>query len=87
MRPFTRPRTIVVFRTEDRAVFVYGFPKNERGNIRRDELKAFKLLTAQILAYDAAQLQTAVEASVLTEICDEQNNEQNLPKRNDGGNP
>ena len=70
-------RTILVFRAEDRAVFVYGFPKNERGNIGRDELKAFKLLAAQILSYDAAQLQKAVEADVLTEICGERNDEQN----------
>jgi len=35
-------RAIIVFRQEDRAVFMYGFAKSERDNIREDEEKQFK---------------------------------------------
>jgi len=35
-------RVIVYFRNEFRTFFSYGFSKNDRGNISRKELKAFK---------------------------------------------
>jgi hypothetical protein len=35
-------RVIVYFRNEFRTFFVYGFPKSDRDNISRKELKAFK---------------------------------------------
>ena len=37
-------RTIVLFRSGERAIFVHGFAKNERDNIDEDELRAFKML-------------------------------------------
>jgi hypothetical protein len=39
-------RTIILFRAGERAFFVHGFAKNERNNIRDDELAAFKMLAA-----------------------------------------
>ena len=30
-------RSIILFRKDDKAFFVYGFPKSELGNIRADE--------------------------------------------------
>src|SRR5713101_7929729 len=45
-------RTIVVFRLRERAIFVYGFAKNERDNIEEDELLALKKLASELLAYD-----------------------------------
>ena len=35
-------RSIVLFRSGDRAFFVYGFSKSAQDNIRTDELKGFK---------------------------------------------
>jgi hypothetical protein len=37
-------RTIVVYRAADRAIFLYGFAKNERDNIDDDELATFREL-------------------------------------------
>ena len=37
-------RTIVLFRSGERAFFVHGFAKNETDNIGVDELRAFKML-------------------------------------------
>ena len=36
-------RTLLAFKIEDRAFFIYGFSKNERANINADELKALKI--------------------------------------------
>lgn len=72
-------RSIIVFRAGDRSFFVFGFAKNQRGNIRPDELKAFKELAADLLAYDGEQLKKAVEAGALIEVvCNQREaNEQN----------
>ena len=61
-------RSIVLFRTDDRAFFVYGFAKNERENIRDDELSAFRLLATELLAYTPEQLEMAQGAGALVEV-------------------
>ena len=35
-------RTIVVYKKEDRVIFLYGFGKNEKSNIDKSELQYFK---------------------------------------------
>jgi hypothetical protein len=51
---------------------VHGFAKNEQDNIRDDELAAFKLLAAELLAYDVAYDDGALAAAMgngtLTEV-------------------
>ena len=66
-------RTIVLFRAGTRAVFAYGFAKNERSNIRDDELADFRKLAAAILAYDDADLAIAIKTGALIEVSDAQN--------------
>jgi hypothetical protein len=61
-------RTLVAFRAAERAVFVYGFAKNERANINDLELKALKLLAKELLNYSAASLSKAMKAGELIEI-------------------
>jgi hypothetical protein len=61
-------RTIILFRLRERAFFVHGFAKNEQDNIRDDELAAFKLLAAEMMAYDDAVLGKAMENGTLTEV-------------------
>ena len=61
-------RTIILFKAGTLAVFVYGFAKNERSNIHAEELTAFRLLAAEVLAYDAAALAKAVSAGAFTEV-------------------
>ena len=61
-------RTIILFKVSTLAIFVYGFAKNERSNIHTNELIAFKLLAAEVLAYDAAALAKAVTAGAFTEV-------------------
>jgi hypothetical protein len=61
-------RTIILFRAGARAFFVHGFAKNEQDNIRDDERAAFKMVAAQLLAYDDAALAKAIAAGVLMEM-------------------
>lgn len=61
-------RTIILFRLGARAVFVHGFAKSDRDNIRDDELAAFKMLAVEMLAYDDAALMAAMTAGVLVEV-------------------
>jgi len=61
-------RAIILFRAGSRAFFVHGFAKNEQDNIRDDEVAAFKMLAARLLAFDNAALAQAVAAGVLMEV-------------------
>lgn len=61
-------RTIVAFKFEGRAFFLYGFAKNQRDNIDDKELKALKLLAAQLLGSDHKALEKAIKARELIEV-------------------
>ena len=61
-------RSIILLRIRHRAVFAYGFAKNERDNIDGDELTAFRDLAAAVLSYDDRQLRLALDSNVLTEV-------------------
>ena len=61
-------RSIVFFHAGEKAFFVYGFAKSERGNIRKNELKAFKALADEMLGYDRAALTKALKSHVVFEV-------------------
>ena len=64
-------RSIILYRTETLAFFVYGYAKNERDNITADDLKAFKKLAKTVLSFGTHQLEAAVTAGVFIEVaCD-----------------
>jgi hypothetical protein len=64
-------RTIVLFRSGERAFFVRGFAKNELDNIGEDELRAFKALAARMLAYDDAAIAVSLSSGTLTEVAND----------------
>lgn len=61
-------RTIIIFKTEDRAFFVYGFAKNQKANISDKELKALKKLASQLLSYSDQDLTKAIQNGVFQEV-------------------
>lgn len=63
-------RTIIVFRKDDRAIFLYGFGKSERGNIDKNELNYFKKLGRDLLALNSSQLLKAIKEKVLYDLED-----------------
>ena len=61
-------RAIVLFRRGEIAFFVYGFAKNDRENLRRDERKAFRLLAGEMLELDEAGLEAALANGTIIEV-------------------
>ncbi len=61
-------RTLVAFMHGERAFFMYGFAKSARANINQKELKALRLMAAQLLGYSNAGLSKALKAGELIEI-------------------
>lgn len=61
-------RTIIVFKKGDRAFFVYGYAKNELGNIDQGETDAFKRAAKELLALSDEQIQRLIENGALTEV-------------------
>jgi len=61
-------RSVILFRQAERAFFVYGFAKNDRANIKQNELKAFVKLADQMLGYDDTALAAAMKNGTITEI-------------------
>jgi hypothetical protein len=53
-------RSIILFRKNNRAVFVYGFKKKDADNIDRRELEAFRELAEVILGYTDAEIEQRV---------------------------
>ena len=63
-------RTIVATRKGDRWIFLFGFEKNERSNIRTTELIALQKLAKTLLDLHDWDLARAVAAGELKEIED-----------------
>jgi hypothetical protein len=61
-------RTLIAFRRGDRAIYLYGYPKNERANISDRELEALRLLAAQLLSYSDQDIEKAISADELIEV-------------------
>lgn len=61
-------RVIVAYRVKNRAVFLYGFAKNERANITPDELQVFRAIGANWLAADTKIIDQALEDGTLQEV-------------------
>ncbi len=60
-------RTLVASNKKDRWIFVYGFPKNERSNIDKDEEEALKKLAAHLLSLTTRAIAKARHAGELIE--------------------
>lgn len=61
-------RTLLALRKNDRAFFLTGFAKNERGNITSDEEVVFKKLSKIYLDASAAEITALCKAKKLLEV-------------------
>jgi hypothetical protein len=64
-------RTLVATNNLNRWFFLFGFEKNERDNISPKELTVLKAVAADLLRLGVAQIEVAVAAKTLQEICHE----------------
>jgi hypothetical protein len=61
-------RAYVAFRSNGRAVFLYGFPKSEREDIKPDELADLKLYAGRWLGLDDDTIERAIADDDLREV-------------------
>ncbi len=61
-------RSIILFRKNNRAVYVYGFEKKDAANIDRRELEAFRELATVILGYTDAEIEQRVPDGALFKV-------------------
>lgn len=61
-------RMIVAYRAKSRAVFLYGFAKNEEENIDRDKLIELRIVGSNWLNAAARTIAIALEEGVLQEV-------------------
>ncbi|MGQ0592988.1 MAG: type II toxin-antitoxin system RelE/ParE family toxin [Gammaproteobacteria bacterium] len=62
-------RTIVATNLESRWFFLYGFGKNERANLDKEELKLFQEVTKEPLELGDRQISVALSAGEIVEVC------------------
>ena len=68
-------RSIILFRFQGRAVFVYGFEKKDFGNIKANELEAFRELANVLLGYSDTEIAKRVADGALIEIPEQEEDE------------
>lgn len=64
-------RTVIFFRWSHRAFFIYGFAKNDRANVDRDEIDAFKKAARHVLELSDEQLSMLVANRQFVEVKDD----------------
>jgi hypothetical protein len=62
-------RTLVATNKGSRWFFLFGFEKNERGNVSDKELEALQALADDLLKLSSRDLDAQVESGTLQEIC------------------
>lgn len=63
-------RTIILYRQERRAFFVFGFAKSEQANIDDDDEAQFKQMAKKLLALSDEQMAVLVEKGRFSEVED-----------------
>ncbi len=61
-------RLLIAYESRERAVFLIGFAKSNRDNIRPSELASYKDLARDLLSTSAAALEADVAAGKLLEM-------------------
>lgn len=64
-------RMLLAYQIADRAVFLYGFAKNERENISSDELAVLKQVAAMWLSADEARVALGLTEGEIQEVDDD----------------
>ena len=64
-------RTIVAAKLPDRWFFLFGFEKNERTNIDKDELRMLREIAAELLGFSDRKLSEAIANNEIIEVVDE----------------
>ena len=61
-------RTIICYKKGDRAIFIHGFAKNEKSNLSRKELDAFKELSKILFGMSEEEIAIVVDNGDFIEV-------------------
>lgn len=61
-------RSILIFRSGERAIFVFAFAKSAKANLSAAELKVYRKAARIMLELGAGEIETEVEAGRLVEV-------------------
>jgi len=61
-------RTIVAFKLNNKAIFIYGYAKNERATISPKEQEALKFLSKLYFSYSDEQISKAIKTGELIQV-------------------
>ena len=64
-------RTVIIFRGDDRAIFVFGFVKSAQASLTPGDLVNFRKIAKPMLALRDAELDEKVASGSLTEVDDD----------------
>lgn len=67
-------RTLLATNKKNRWIFIFGFEKNDRGNVTAKELEALQSLAKDLLGLNTAKLEIYKESGKLIEVVYEQKN-------------
>ncbi len=70
-------RTIIAYKAEDKAIFIYGYAKNNKSNVSVKEELALKKLAKIYFSYGVNEIKKAVQMNELIEVYDEEDNFRN----------
>ncbi|MGD9949833.1 MAG: type II toxin-antitoxin system RelE/ParE family toxin [Desulfobulbus sp.] len=61
-------RTIICFKKDDRAIFVHGFAKNEKSNISKKEMIAFRRVAEILLNLSVNQITRSISTGTFIKV-------------------
>lgn len=61
-------RTLIAFRSGNRAIFVFAFAKNDRGNIPPSQLQELRRFAVELLSMDESRIAIALAAGDIEEV-------------------
>lgn len=65
-------RSILIFRSGERAIFVFAFAKSDKANLSAAELKVYRSAASIMLELGDDQIETEVQAGRLVEVKDDE---------------
>lgn len=63
-------RTLIFFRSGERAVFAFGFAKNDQANLNAKELAGYRRIANEYLAFSQRKIDAMLENEALIEVTD-----------------